>query len=438
MNATSCGDFPMSIKFNPPLDLDLGSNPRRVVFNTTQQVRDWIDVEVSTWGPSGIGGGPVDQAARVVIKPLVEQRNGLQSIRNSLDQVESNSESNADPDPVGAALKKFADGSLLHSKSRLGAVSIDLFANASTPYKAAKALGFLGASTSCALTTAEMFANRGQQADVGAYMAGVALHNSLVEPNGEKLAETFHSHLGERIGEWEQQLALHQNEHFDAVQFIEEKQKEIAAQHSEQKSNYDALTASYEEKYEELKTFYEDGLRAEAPVNYWRTKARTHTRIGVLMTILFVFGAVAAAFYGYNVGSEFNDSIRILAESGAIGGGTPITGDADEPKFEPLSFTGIMFSKFLVLLVPGFFAVWFMRIVLKIALTNLGLADDARHRVTMVETFLSLMQHSDHVDDADRILMLQALFKPIPGSNDEEATPPNWFDVMMQQVNKNK
>jgi hypothetical protein len=96
-------------------------------------------------------------------------------------------------------------------------------------------------------------------------------------------------------------------------------------------------------------------------------------------------------------------------------------------------------SRFLVFLVPSFFAVWLLRTTLRIALSNLALADDARHRVTMIQTFRSLLEHEEKLEAADRILMLQALFRPSPGSSrDDESAPPNWFDVLVSRLKPSK
>jgi hypothetical protein len=74
--------------------------------------------------------------------------------------------------------------------------------------------------------------------------------------------------------------------------------------------------------------------------------------------------------------------------------------------------------------------------LLRVGLSNLAIADDASHRHTLTLTFRSLLEHEKNkVQEADRILMLQALFRPLPGgAADDEAAPPNWFDTLLQRM----
>jgi hypothetical protein len=84
-------------------------------------------------------------------------------------------------------------------------------------------------------------------------------------------------------------------------------------------------------------------------------------------------------------------------------------------------------------LAVAFLAVWVLRIISRQLLTHFVMASDAGERVAMIKTFLALMQLPEHVKEEDRILILSSLFRP-SAKTEDAATPPNWFDLLMQRV----
>ena len=418
----------MATIFDPPVDVDLGTNPGRVNFNTVEQARLWIQEEQEAWGEKLALSSDHRPLTAIVNRIIQTQRSKISHVDSAIGHFQSDPDDEATRNALTTALEMYADKEVLHSTSILGRKAIEMFSAAESLEDKTAAYSFLGAAIGHPAKVDDFRHSPHFQADYVAIISGVAQYYDFVSVGDTDIVEKFEGYARDNLAEWEKQLALHMNEHFDAVEVIKDKEQKITDEHARQESEFDTLKQGYETSFSEFEEFYKEGLRAKAPVKYWQSKAMKHASFGFLTFALFFGGCVAAAIYGFTLGSEFSTAVRDSASA--------ISTQTTQPG-ETSTLLQLAFSKFLVLLVPGFFAVWMLRILLKVALSNLAIADDARHRVTMVETFLSLMEHTDKLDESDRILMLQALFRPIPGSNDEDTGPPNWFDVMMTQVKKN-
>jgi hypothetical protein len=86
--------------------------------------------------------------------------------------------------------------------------------------------------------------------------------------------------------------------------------------------------------------------------------------------------------------------------------------------------------------IPAVLIGWVLRLIHRVATTNLALMSEASERMAMVQTFLALIRDNVATEE-DRILILQALFRPSSASGDEGA-PPHWFDLLVQRLDKKK
>ena len=74
---------------------------------------------------------------------------------------------------------------------------------------------------------------------------------------------------------------------------------------------------------------------------------------------------------------------------------------------------------------------WLLKNVSRVFLQNLALADDAAHRRALAITYLGLAENPKlKVDDSERALILNALFRPIPTSVGEEGPPMGLLDLI--------
>ena len=94
--------------------------------------------------------------------------------------------------------------------------------------------------------------------------------------------------------------------------------------------------------------------------------------------------------------------------------------------------------RLLEVAVPIFMAIWVLRIVGRMLSTHLNLWEEAGERATMVKTFLAFMREDRQggplVQDQDRILILNALFRHSTTSGADDSPPASWFDLLMTRL----
>jgi heme/copper-type cytochrome/quinol oxidase subunit 4 len=127
-------------------------------------------------------------------------------------------------------------------------------------------------------------------------------------------------------------------------------------------------------------------MTLRAPVDYWQAKATKHetaSRQWMLAT--------------------FSSMVGLAIGLGVIATWVFFTLDA---KGQPDAW------KLAVLALVGVLGVWAVRLVVRVFLSHMHLATDAEERVTMVKTYLSLLESEKMPNDDDRKLVLTPLFRP--------------------------
>ena len=94
----------------------------------------------------------------------------------------------------------------------------------------------------------------------------------------------------------------------------------------------------------------------------------------------------------------------------------------------------LQYGSVLLVALPALALFWIMKAIARIFVTNIQLHADAQLRHTMVTTFISLMQDpKNRMNPEDRILILQALFRPA-GAEAHEEGPPSWLDALLRRL----
>lgn len=140
----------------------------------------------------------------------------------------------------------------------------------------------------------------------------------------------------------------------------------------------------------------------------WSKKATAHRWFFGICAFLFVTVMGAAIFSVAWFWSQISAAILIL---------------------EPL-FKGHVFGGIIVLLIPVLGVAWFLRLLSRFTIQNMMLADDAQLRRVMAETYVKLVSEGAIKDPEDRAIILSALFRPLPGSNTEDVSPPSITDIL--------
>ncbi|KSA13646.1 MAG: DUF6161 domain-containing protein [Maribacter dokdonensis] len=176
----------------------------------------------------------------------------------------------------------------------------------------------------------------------------------------------------------------------------------------------------HKSKMTESEEFYEKKLAVKSAVTYWSDKAKSHKSnsyifgaiVGILMILTFI-GIISLGKYIINLDlTDVNGTGRkILTETGA-----------------------------LQLWVYGFFIVcmtliiWFIRLIVKVFLSNLHLLSDAKERETMIQTYLAFEREENTLKETDRDLILPSIFRiSTNGFIKEDSTPNSPINIITKK-----
>lgn len=157
------------------------------------------------------------------------------------------------------------------------------------------------------------------------------------------------------------------------------------------------------EDLESLTQTYDDKLALQAPVRYWGLQEKYHrekVKLFAAITMLATIGALCGlmAFAWYVLDQKLSDMI--------IG---------------RLVTMGVLTT----------FAIWAVRLCANLFMSHNHLHTDAQERRTMIHTYLSLLRKKNALNEDERQLILQTLFRPnTTGMIKEDAGPANLIDLI--------
>lgn len=210
-----------------------------------------------------------------------------------------------------------------------------------------------------------------------------------------------------------------------------------------------------EEQAKELefaKKAYETGKALEEPVTYWNTKRKKHAwwalGLGVVTVIVMWF----VASY---LNSEVNAAIDAVKQSAAK---TPevqtvvaktstslptvkVVASSAMSASQPVAQVSTDGSKqetwhldVAALLLKATLCFWVLRVMVRIFLSHVHLENDAAERVTMANTYLSLLRSGKMQDKDDLKTVLAALFRPTgDGIVKDEGMPLSITEIVTRQ-----
>lgn len=169
--------------------------------------------------------------------------------------------------------------------------------------------------------------------------------------------------------------------------------------------DFEKLVADHKQEMESLRKTFREEIALRAPATYWDDKRKEHERLSKI-TGGISFGGIALAAGG--LGWLIHDLLRTA-----------------QPNTAPEAW------RVAVLVLVGLFAVWGVRLVVRMFLSHLHLATDAAERVVMARTYLSLLEGDRLASKEDRQLILQALFRPASdGIVKDEGIPPSFLELL--------
>lgn len=252
--------------------------------------------------------------------------------------------------------------------------------------------------------------------------------------------KTENATLKRLVGDMQSSLTQYQEAERTQTSHFDELHGQLTEQSSQQQAAFDTAQVSRDEVWEgqlsrvqseltTLKETYDKHMALAAPVEYWDTKRKKHRFLSGVSFGAIVSGMGAAAYFlhtelqsvGQAVTASKVAAAAAAAKTQAAGSTTTIQALAD-------SATTWHLGSFILLATLSF---WFIRLLVRIFLSNLHLENDAAERVTMAKTYLALIRNDDLPRGDNISTVLAALFRPTgDGIVKDEGVPPSmleWF-----------
>lgn len=179
--------------------------------------------------------------------------------------------------------------------------------------------------------------------------------------------------------------AIHEQLQLLASNFKEASAKQVGNFHkliNQANSEHEGARLKYDQEMADLKKAFKEAMALRGPVEYWSQKALSHQgktikfmrwSFGLMIALAIILGLIA----NWTINKD----------------GNPDT------------------WKLSVLVLVGVLGVWAVRLVVRMYLSHAHLATDAEERVTMVQTYLALIEDGKMTKDEDRALVLTPLFR---------------------------
>lgn len=174
---------------------------------------------------------------------------------------------------------------------------------------------------------------------------------------------------------------------------------------------HDLKIDEHEKRMAALQNSFREEMALRAPVEYWEGR-KTHHEGRATITGWWAFGSMAGL-----AGIIGSAAYWVLSALGADG--------------KPDTW------RVAVLALVGALGVWAVRLIVRMFLSHTHLTTDAAERVTMVKTYLALLESDKMPSDDDRKLILQSLFRPAAdGIVKDEGLPNPLLEVLTRTGNR--
>lgn len=151
----------------------------------------------------------------------------------------------------------------------------------------------------------------------------------------------------------------------------------------------------------DFEDFYEKKLAMDSAVKYWTDQKIKSYKISAILAAAIIIISICGISYLFGISEIIGHNLL----------------DINNTQIKNTALDTIHYLPILHFAIISTFLIWFMRIIVKIFLSKLHSAEVAGEREMFIKSYLALLnEHKDSiVDDNDRQLILQSIFRP---SND--------------------
>lgn len=371
----------------PLFTLDLAGNGGILAPASASDLSAWIETETNFWGwffqlPNNNSNPrtlvlnaitPLRQAASLVREALQKEPNGPE-FKTRIEQAKN---------ALGIA---FINKRLPHSSTPLGK-NVAQRSNRDKLEAVSYVFALLATNEQFEMTNFSSWRGFLEGVIERFHVSSVSAHS--VENMAQSLAELY-ANNDRALGEKQQSLGELQRQYQSLVIAITDTAKgqklDFNAFIDVNQGIYDAAMAEHKVAIGNLEKVFREKMTLRAPVEYWEDR-QTHHAKRTRKTGILAFGSMALLAVGIGLLAHWTFSELKMDEKPAMWRTT-------------------------VLVLLGVLGVWAVRLMIRIFLSHSHLEIDAAERVTMVKTYLSLLESDKLPSDDDRKLILQALFRP--------------------------
>lgn len=178
--------------------------------------------------------------------------------------------------------------------------------------------------------------------------------------------------------------------------------------HKSQAEEFKKLIETHEANLKAIENAYDQKLALWKPVEYWEARGRSHnaktTKFAIASGVTGVVILIALGWLAYEIFLNV------------------------PPNEKPQVWQVGVFS------VAAFFGIWLERILVRLFVSNIHLATDAEERVTMLQTYLSIIREGSEFAPEDKKLILERLFHPAAdGLVKDDGAPPSPLEMLTRR-----
>lgn len=221
----------------------------------------------------------------------------------------------------------------------------------------------------------------------------------------EKLKQQYSKNLTDQKRKFQEieKTNVELNAKFD--ESLEAKAKLLDGLHVGQGEEFKKLIEKHEANLKAIENAYDQKLALWKPVEYWEARGRSHkaktTRFAIASGVTGAIILIALGWLAYEIFLNVPSN--------------------EKPQVWQVG----VFS------VAAFFGIWLERILVRLFISNIHLATDAEERVTMLQTYLSIIREGSEFAPEDKKLILERLFHPAAdGLVKDDGAPPSPLEVL--------